>query len=282
MGTKGRAEQMSGKETSFLTALLAGGCAGTSVDVALFPLDTIKTRLQDPRGFQAAGGFKGVYNGLASAAAGSAPGAALFFSTYETSKNMLTRNVSEKYHSGCYMLASSAGEVAACLVRVPTENVKQKMQAGLFKTTSETVNNILKSKGVSGFYVGYFTTVAREIPFSFIQFPIYEGLKKRWSAWQGSDVNAMQSSLCGSFAGGFSAAVTTPLDVVKTRLMLGKDAQGVAYNGAADAVKRIYAEGGAARFFSGVGPRTMWISIGGCVFFGAYEGSKNVLGAFFD
>ena len=51
---------------------------------------------------------------------------------------------------------------------------------------------------------------------------------------------------------GFSAAVTTPLDVVKTRLMLGKDAQGVAYNGAADAVKRIYAEGGAARFFSGL------------------------------
>ena len=37
---------MSGKETSFFTALLAGGCAGTSVDVALFPLDTIKTRLQ--------------------------------------------------------------------------------------------------------------------------------------------------------------------------------------------------------------------------------------------
>jgi hypothetical protein len=37
---------MSVKETSFFTALLAGGCAGTSVDVALFPLDTIKTRLQ--------------------------------------------------------------------------------------------------------------------------------------------------------------------------------------------------------------------------------------------
>jgi len=29
------------------------------VDIALFPLDTIKTRLQDPRGFAAAGGFKG-------------------------------------------------------------------------------------------------------------------------------------------------------------------------------------------------------------------------------
>jgi len=29
------------------------------VDIALFPLDTIKTRLQDSRGFAAAGGFKG-------------------------------------------------------------------------------------------------------------------------------------------------------------------------------------------------------------------------------
>jgi solute carrier family 25 S-adenosylmethionine transporter 26 len=72
----------------------------------------------------------------------------------------------------------------------------------------------------------------------------------------------VQSSLCGSVAGGFSAAVTTPLDVIKTRLMLGKDKDGVAYKGAADAAKRIHAEGGLGRFFMGVGPRTMWISIG--------------------
>lgn len=69
--------------TSFWTALVAGGCAGTSVDVALFPIDTLKTRLQSPQGFVKAGGFSGIYNGLGAAAAGSAPGAALFFSTYE-------------------------------------------------------------------------------------------------------------------------------------------------------------------------------------------------------
>ena len=33
-------------------------------------------------------------------------------------------------------------------------------QAGLFKTTSETFNSILKTQGVGGFYVGYFTTVS--------------------------------------------------------------------------------------------------------------------------
>lgn len=51
-----------------------GAVAGTSVDIALFPLDTIKTRLQSAEGFFKAGGFRGVYSGLSAAAAGSAPG----------------------------------------------------------------------------------------------------------------------------------------------------------------------------------------------------------------
>ena len=73
----------SSRSPHVMTALLAGGLAGTSVDVALFPIDTLKTRLQSPQGFVAAGGFRGIYNGLGAAAIGSAPGAALFFSTYE-------------------------------------------------------------------------------------------------------------------------------------------------------------------------------------------------------
>jgi solute carrier family 25 S-adenosylmethionine transporter 26 len=70
---------------SFTTALIAGGLAGTSVDVALFPIDTLKTRMQSPQGFIKAGGFRGIYNGIGAAAIGSAPGAALFFSSYEVS-----------------------------------------------------------------------------------------------------------------------------------------------------------------------------------------------------
>ena len=120
----------------FWVALVAGGCAGTTVDVALFPIDTIKTRLQAPEGFLRAGGFKGVYNGLSSAAAGSAPGAAIFFCAYESAKSFLTSNVAEKYHSGCYILASSLAETAACLVRVPTDNIKQKIQVNPHRSES--------------------------------------------------------------------------------------------------------------------------------------------------
>lgn len=48
--------------------------AGTAVDTALFPLDTLKTRMQSKAGFAASGGFRGVYSGLTSAVIGSAPG----------------------------------------------------------------------------------------------------------------------------------------------------------------------------------------------------------------
>lgn len=43
------------------------------VDLTLFPLDTIKTRLQSQQGFYKAGGFKGIYAGVPSAAVGSFP-----------------------------------------------------------------------------------------------------------------------------------------------------------------------------------------------------------------
>ena len=57
-------------EIPFHVALLSGGIAGTTVDVALFPLDTLKTRLQSPQGFTKAGGVPRIYKGLSVAAMG--------------------------------------------------------------------------------------------------------------------------------------------------------------------------------------------------------------------
>ena len=54
-------------------AATAGAFAGLAVDVSLFPIDTVKTRIQAPGGFLANGGWRGIYKGLGSIATGSAP-----------------------------------------------------------------------------------------------------------------------------------------------------------------------------------------------------------------
>lgn len=71
-------------------------------------------------------------------------------------------------------------------MRVPTENVKQKMQAGMHASVQSTMDSIVKTSGYSGFYTGYLTTVMREVPFALIQFPLYEQLKVR-QGWPSRD-----------------------------------------------------------------------------------------------
>jgi len=57
-----------------LCLLQSGSLAGFSVDIVLYPLDTVKTRLQSSAGFRHSGGFRGIYRGLGSVAVGSVPG----------------------------------------------------------------------------------------------------------------------------------------------------------------------------------------------------------------
>ena len=166
--------------------------------------------MQAKEGFWKSGGLKNIYAGLGPAATGSAPNAALFFVTYEAVKLAASRyqaefNLSEN-DSRVHMLAAGLGEVNACLIRVPVEIIKQRRQATSNSNSSMAlVKQTWKLEGPKGFYRGYLTTVMREIPFSFIQFPIWEWLKNTWKARQVKDVEPWQSALCGSVAGGISA-----------------------------------------------------------------------------
>jgi hypothetical protein len=68
--------------------------------------------------------------------------------------------------------------------------------------------------------------------------------------------------------------VTTPLDVLKTRLMT----QGTSgrYKNIVDATLTIARTEGLGAFMSGWQPRLLWISLGGFVFFPALEAAKQL------
>ncbi|KAM7170978.1 mitochondrial S-adenosylmethionine carrier protein isoform 4-T4 [Macrochelys suwanniensis] len=194
------------ERAEFWVSLTAGGIAGMCVDLILFPLDTIKTRLQSPQGFKKAGGFRGIYAGVPSAAVGSFPNAAAFFVTYEYVKCMLATATPLYLRPVTHMAAASFGEVVACLIRVPSEVVKQRAQVSPSSSTFRVLSNTLYQEGIQGLYRGYKSTVLREIPFSLVQFPLWESLKAGSSNASGNVLSALHSvwrsqGLPGLFAG---------------------------------------------------------------------------------
>ncbi|MCJ1464761.1 S-adenosylmethionine transporter [Pseudocyphellaria aurata] len=279
-------------ESPFARALIAGGIAGTTADFSLYPIDTLKTRLQSSSGFYSSGGFRGIYAGVGSALIGAAPGAALFFVSYEFLKSYqkraregggvgyLPRYLRSWSETVEHMNSAMAGELAACAVRVPTEVVKQRAQALQAPSSLAALRLILRRRadlGVKGvwreLYRGWGITVMRELPFTVIQFPLWEGMKAWRRRAKGLErTTAAESAVFGSLAGAVAALLTTPLDVLKTRMMLAQERQA-----AIPLLLQILRESGPRALFAGTGPRMVWISVGGAVFLGSYQWAYNTM-----
>ncbi|XP_017602689.1 S-adenosylmethionine mitochondrial carrier protein isoform X4 [Corvus cornix cornix] len=251
-------------------ALAAGGVAGVCVDLILFPLDTVKTRLQSPQGFRKAGGFRGIYAGVPSTAIGSFPNAAAFFITYENVKSVLPHGSSSYLSPATHMVAASLGEVVACLIRVPSEVIKQRAQVSPSSSTLRILSHTLYHEGIQGLYRGYKSTVLREY--------LVGGLLlcHQSSVLTDSFLSGTVSPL-GVLKGGFAAAVTTPLDVAKTRIMLAKAGSSNASGNVLAALGGIWRTQGLSGLFAGVVPRMAAISLGGFIFLGTYEKTRQLL-----
>ena len=76
-------------------------------------------------------------------------------------------------------------------------------------------------EGFGAFYASYRTTILMNAPFTAVHFTTYEAVKRglmEVSPESASDERLIVHATAGAAAGALAAALTTPLDVVKTQL----------------------------------------------------------------
>ncbi|MCJ1235884.1 hypothetical protein MMC14_003858 [Varicellaria rhodocarpa] len=243
----------------YLHSMFAGGIGGTTGDLLMHSLDTVKTRQQgDPhmpprytsmsstytKIFRQEGFRRGLYSGVTPAFLGSFPGTVIFFGTYEYSKRHLIDLGLP--HSLAYLAGGFVADFAASFVYVPSEVLKTRLQlqgrynnpffsSGYnYRSTLDAARTIIRQEGFSALFYGYKATIFRDLPFSALQFTFYEQEQKLAKQWVGGrDIGLSLEILTGATAGGMAGVITCPLDVVKTRIQTQLNPQ----EGAAEPIK---------------------------------------------
>lgn len=142
----------------------------------------------------------------------------------------------------------------------PRAVIKQRMQVhkSEFRSALTCAKVVYRTEGLSAFYISYPTTLTMTVPFTAVQFTVYEELKKVLNP---SGVYSPGTHmLAGGLAGGVAAGVTTPLDVAKTILQTrgsSADPEIRAVRGMRDAFRIIWARDGIKGFARGLTPRVL-------------------------
>lgn len=150
-------------------------------------------------------GIRGFYRGVGVAVAGSAPGVALYLSSYHFCQNYLScrlsstikdedrkndlweDNVSTKVCPSSSPLrpwiafvSGLFAEAVSCAIWVPVDVTKERLQsqprtlAGRYRNSRHALHTIIRLEGVKGLYKGYFSTLGSFGPFSGVYFVVYE------------------------------------------------------------------------------------------------------------
>ncbi|EOA87828.1 hypothetical protein ACJQWK_02341 [Exserohilum turcicum] len=228
----------------YLHAMLAGGIGGTTGDMLMHSLDTVKTRQQGdphmPPKYTSMGntyytiwrqeGFKrGLYGGVEPAFLGSFIGTVCFFGAYEwTKRTMIDYGVTP---SVAYFSAGLLADLAAAPAYVPSEVLKTRLQlqgrynnpyfnSGYnYRSTIDAARTIARIEGYSALFHGYKATLCRDLPFSALQFAFYEEERGWAKKYMGTNNIGLPLEIAtAATAGGMAGVITTPLDVVKTRI----------------------------------------------------------------
>ncbi|KAF9101531.1 hypothetical protein BGX29_005514 [Mortierella sp. GBA35] len=149
-------------------------------------------------------------------------------------------------------ISAIIGDLASSVIKVPREVITSRLQTGYYANAivegtgvnaGYVFRAVLREEGVRGLFRGFWSTTARDCPFMVILFTTYENFKafhtRNLQVQITSDPNyiasspvevkipAMTSTLFGGISGFLAGYFTTPMDVIRTRIMTFKKATSV-------------------------------------------------------
>ncbi|ODQ65956.1 mitochondrial carrier [Nadsonia fulvescens var. elongata DSM 6958] len=263
-----------------------GSVAGAFGATVVYPIDLVKTRMQNQRKTTpgqptlyknsldcfrkvvAREGFRGLYSGLGPQLIGVAPEKAIKLTVNDLVRGMAANDAG---HIPLHSEILAGGTAGACQVVFtnPLEIVKIRLQiqgaqvkgntmmsASAATATSsaprQSAVSIVRSLGLLGLYKGASACLLRDVPFSAIYFPTYAHLKKDFfGEGPNKKLTTWQLLTAGAIAGMPAAYLTTPFDVIKTRLQVEAKQGESSYRGLRHAATTILKEEGFAAFFKG-------------------------------
>ncbi|KAK4880369.1 hypothetical protein RN001_008515 [Aquatica leii] len=278
-----------------------GGLASCVAEFGTFPIDTTKTRLQvqgqkldvSHAELKYKGmidcllkiwrqeGFGALYAGIWPAVLRQATYGTIKFGTYYSLKRIAVQQYGKETVTLNVVCAVTAGAVSSAIAN-PTDVLKVRMQVkgshgnvglvGCFK-------DVYMHEGISGLWKGVNPTAQRAAVIAAIELPVYDFCKSRLMSTFGDHVaNHFISSFIASLG---SAIASTPIDVVRTRLMnQRKFKHGMTsthiYRGTIDCFIQTFKNEGFWAFYKGFIPA--WFRMGpwNIIFFITYEQLKRL------
>uniref|UniRef100_A0A8C7ZXH6 Solute carrier family 25 member 12 n=1 Tax=Oryzias sinensis TaxID=183150 RepID=A0A8C7ZXH6_9TELE len=253
-----------------------GSIAGATGATAVYPIDLVKTRMQNQRStgsfvgelmyknsFDCAKkvlryeGFFGFYRGLLPQLIGVAPEKAIKLTMNDFVRDKFTTQ-DDTIPLPAEILAGGCAGASQVIFTNPLEIVKIRLQVAGEITTGPRVSalTVVRDLGFLGLYKGAKACFLRDIPFSAIYFPVYAHTKEKLADEDGR-LGALQLLTAGAIAGIPAASLVTPADVIKTRLQVAARAGQTTYSGVIDCFRKILQEEGFRAFWKGAGARVL-------------------------
>uniref|UniRef100_A0A383WHK5 Uncharacterized protein n=1 Tax=Tetradesmus obliquus TaxID=3088 RepID=A0A383WHK5_TETOB len=216
-------------------------------------------------------GLASLYRGVVGAASGAGIAIGAYFACYGVACNVIATHT-DLSPSAVAFVSGGVAAAGSSVVKVPLAVCIRSVQAGVYPNVFAAASSITAKAGARGLFTGFFPTLLEDVPDMAVKFAAYESLRQLHKrANNGRNPSPQEDFGMGAFAGALAAASTTPLDVIKTRMMCAAAQRPTM----ASAARDILAVHGPKGFLTGIGARALSNGINSAVFFCFFEAIRS-------